>query len=333
MKRSLPEFTGKLIIFFSFLLFLTLHSSAQFLMFGNEKVKWEAGVNFGPSFFLGDLGGNAGKGTPFLKDLNLEFTKMMKGVFLTVYPKKWFGFRLNADVTYLEGDDNSIKTTGIDELWRKQRNLDFRTTIIEGSACIEFFPTMLLVKEDDEYEPRLRPYLLGGIGLFHFNPQGSLTDASGSKTWYYLKPLRTEGEGMSEYPYSKEYQLTQMNIPLGAGIKYYLSDRVNFGMELMYRKTFTDYIDDVSKKYINGADFIKYMPAQVADLAYKLSDKTKPIIFPGMTRWPTGTQRGDLKNADTYFSIIAKIGIQLGPIYASAFNRRAARQTRCPSFF
>lgn len=306
-------------------------SYSQAFLFG-EKVKWEVGLNFGPSFFLGDLGGHTGKGTNNLKDLNLNFTKLMKGAFVTMYPKKWFGLRLAADVTYLEGDDATINTSGIHELWRKQRNLDFKTTVLEGYAALEFFPTMLF-NTNSEYEPRLRPYVMAGVGVFHFNPKGSLTDAAGNKSWYYLHPLRLEGQGMPEYPYSKPYKLTQINIPFGGGIKYYISDRINLSAEFLYRKTFTDYIDDVSKKYIDPTNYTKYLSASEASLAYQLSDKAVGIIYPGMTRYPAGTQRGDTKDGDTYFSIVMKIGVRLGEIYESSFARRAAKQTRCPAVY
>ena len=332
MKPCLPNFVGKAILLFLICFTLLGKSYSQGFIFGNENIKWEAGLNFGPSFFLGDVGGNAGKGTAFLKDLNLQFTKMMKGAYLTVYPSKLFGLRLSADLTYLEGDDAVINTNGINELWRKQRNLNFKTNVWEANACVEIFPTMLFNLNSD-YEPRLRPYGLIGIGVFHFNPQGSLTDANGNKSWYYLHPLRTEGQGMAEYPYSKPYKLTQMNIPMGGGIKYYVSDRVNVSMEVLYRKTFTDYIDDLSKKYIDPKSFAKYLSTADAALATKLYDKTVGIIYPGMTRWPVGTQRGDLKDADTYFSVIAKVGFRLGPIYESSFARSAARQARCPSVY
>lgn len=291
-----------------------------------------SGIKFWPQLFLGDLGGHAGKGTNDLKDLNLNFTKMMKGAFITMYPKKWFGLRLAADVTYLEGDDATIKTSGINELWRKQRNLDFKTTILEGYVAIEFFPTMLF-NQNSEYEPRLRPYVLAGAGVFHFNPKGSLTDAAGNKSWYYLQPLRLEGQGMPEYPYSKPYKLTQINIPFGGGLKYYISDRINLSAEFLYRKTFTDYIDDVSTKYIDPANYTKYLTPSEASLAYKLSDKAIGIIYPGMTRYPAGTQRGDTKDGDTYFSVVMKIGVRLGEIYESSFARRAAKQTRCPAVY
>ena len=328
MKPYLHSFVIKTTLLTLISFSILSNSYSQAFLFG-EKVKWEVGLNFGPSFFLGDLGGNSGKGTNDIKDINLEFTKMMKGVFITMYPKNWFGLRVAADVTYLEGSDDIITTTGINELWRKQRNLDFKTTILEGYIAVEVFPTMLLNRQS-EYEPRLRPYGLAGIGIFHFNPKGSLTDAAGNKSWYYLHPLRLEGQGMPEYPYSQPYKLTQLNIPLGAGLKYFVTDRINVSMEVLYRKTFTDYIDDVSTKYIDPANYTKYLTAQDATLAYKLSDKSIGIIYPGMTRYPAGTQRGDTKNGDTYFSVVMKIGVRLGEIYESSFARRAARQTRCP---
>lgn len=331
MKPRLHNFVGKTLLLFLICSSSLSKSYSQGFIFGNEKVKWEAGINFGPSFFLGDLGGNSGKGRNSLKDLNLEFTKLMKGAYLTVYPNRFFGLRLAASLTYLEGDDAVINTKGINELWRKQRNLDFKTNVWEANASVEIFPTMIFSSED--YEPRLRPYGLIGIGVFHFNPKGSLTDAAGNKSWYPLHPLRTEGQGMPEYPNSQPYQLTQLNIPMGGGLKFFVSDRVNVSMEVLYRKTFTDYIDDVSQKYIDPKDYAKYLSAQDASLAYKLSDKTIGIIYPGMTRFPGGTQRGDIKDKDTYFSVIAKVGFRLGPIYESSFARRAARQTRCPSVY
>ncbi len=331
MKPFLHKFVGKHILLLLICFITGSQSFSQALFFG-EKIKWEVGFNFGPSFFLGDLGGNSGKGTNDIKDINLEFTKMMKGVFVTMYPKGWVGLRLAADVTYLEGSDDIINTTGINELYRKERNLDFKSTVLEGYLALELFPTMML-RRNTEYEPKLRPYGLVGVGLFHFNPKGSLTDASGNKTWHALQPLKLEGQGMTEYPNSKPYKLTQINIPIGAGLKFYASDRINLSAEVLYRKTFTDYIDDVSKNYIDPAKFNKYLSAEDAALASKLSDKSIPIIFPGMSRFPEGNQRGDPKDGDTYLSLVMKVGIRLGPIYESSFARRAAKQLRCPTVY
>ena len=77
MKPSLPKFAVKALLLFTVCFSLLSKSNAQGFIFGNERTKWEVGLNFGPSFFLGDLGGHHGKGTNDLKDLNLNFTKLM----------------------------------------------------------------------------------------------------------------------------------------------------------------------------------------------------------------------------------------------------------------
>lgn len=56
---------------------------APILFFGGEtkaqQSRFEYGFTYGPSNFLGDLGGNAGKGATFLKDLSPSLTHFMTG--------------------------------------------------------------------------------------------------------------------------------------------------------------------------------------------------------------------------------------------------------------
>lgn len=331
MKPFLPNCFYKAGLSLLCLAFFHQTASSQHLVLGNEKIKVEVGLNFGPSFFLGDLGGNFGRGTHFLKDLNLEETKLMKGAFISVYPKDWIGLRVAAQITYLSGNDLNINTSGEHETYRKERNLDFKSNVWEAYAALEVFPLMMFNKYDD-YDPRLKPYGLIGVGLFNFNPKGSLTAANGRKTWYELQPLRTEGQGMKEYPSKKEYNLTQVNIPMGFGVKYQLSDRVNIGTEFLYRKTFTDYIDDVSTTYIDPIYFENYLSNQNASLARRLHDKSNSLTTPA-NRTPPGEQRGNSNQMDSYFSTVLKLGVRLGAIYNSSSERNAARQTRCPHFY
>jgi hypothetical protein len=312
---------------------VSLNCFSQSLLLGNEKTKVEIGINIGPSFFLGDLGGNRGKGTTFIKDVNLSLTKVMKGAFLVVYPNEWFGLRVAAEIGKLEGRDQIIDTKGVNELWRKQRNLDFKSNISEAYVAAEIFPLMLLNSGHDDYAPRLRPYGVVGVGVFHFNPQGSLTDANGNKTWYYLKPLHTEGEGFAEVPQVKNYNLTQLNIPMGVGAKYYISDRVNVSLEVLHRKTFTDYVDDVSTNYIDPNLFDKYLTPQNAAIARQIHDKVVGIVTPAVTRYEPGVQRGDPKLNDAYFSIFLKFAVRLGAIFDNVYNRRVASHMRCPARF
>lgn len=328
MEKRLHTFGFTCFIFIATNFLFSVKSFSQSLIFGNEKVKVEAGFNIGPSFFLGDLGGNAGKGERFIKDVNLELTKVIKGVFITVYPNVWLGIRIAAQTGKLDGKDNIINTKGVDELWRKQRNLDFKSTLSEAYIAAEIFPLMMLRKYED-YEPRLRPYGIIGIGVFHFNPQGSITGANGNKSWYYLQPLRTEGQGTTEYPARNMYSLTQVNVPMGGGFKYFLSDKVNISFEVLLRKTFTDYIDDVSTEYIDPDLFDKYLSAPDALIARQIHDKTYGIVTPGVSRYEPGTQRGNPRQNDSYFSLLMKFGIRLGQVYESSYERNVAGKTKC----
>lgn len=305
------------------------NSHSQHIVLGNKKFKVEAGLNFGPTFFLGDLGGNRGEGTRFIKDVNLELTKMMKGAFVSVYPAEWLGLRVAGQYTYVSGKDHIINTDGIDESWRKQRNLDFKSNMWEVYGAIELFPTLMFRQYDEEYTPRFKPYGFVGVGAFHFNPKGSLT-TGGTTKWYDLQPLRTEGQGMTQYPDKKPYKLTQMNIPMGFGFKYELTERVNLGLELLYRKTFTDYMDDVSTTYIDPVYFGQYLSPQDASIARQIHDKMYGIVTPGVSRYAPGTQRGNANQNDAYFSTLIKLGIKLGN---SDLDRRLLRQTKCPALY
>ena len=332
MRPSVPQLPGKAIFLAFTCILLASQSFSQPLSFGGEKTKVEVGLNFGPTFFLGDLGGHKGKGTHFLKDLNLPLTKVMKGAFISYYPNDWLGIRIAGQYTYVEGRDDIISTRGEDELWRKQRNLDFKSDVWELYGAFEIYPTILLSK-DEEYDPAVRPYGFIGIGIFNFDPKGSITDSDGNQTWHRLHPLKTEGQGMSQYPEKKPYSLTQMNIPMGAGLRFRLSPRVNTSLELLYRKTFTDYMDDVSTSYIDPNDFDTNLSAADAAVARQIHDKTIGIVTPGINRYEPGTQRGNPKNMDAYFSCVLKLGVRLGEAFDSRPDRRALRQTRCPHFF
>lgn len=305
--------TAVLVCFFSL---TTFFSQAQSLGYG----KFEIGAGVGPLVFLGDLGGNAGKGTTLVKDVNFAVTNLSKGAYINFYPAEWLGFRLAVNTGMLEGADSLIQDKGGMEQHRKARNLHFRSRLTEVYAAAEIYPTFFL----EQYEGlagKLRPYGLIGIGMFRFNPQALYYSPNGTTRWVDLQPLRIEGQGMQEYPTRKEYKLTQMEIPLGIGFKYYTSDNMFFGLELLHRKTFTDYMDDVSTSYINPDLFDKYLEPQQAVVA-------KQVYYRGsgsLSRPGNGSMRGQHKNNDSFFSSIFRFGWRL--------NRDVTpMQLRCPKF-
>ena len=108
MKPSLLNFVGKnlLLFFISFTLFSKSYS--QSFLLGSVKTKWEVGLNFGPSFFLGDLGGNKGVGKKFVKDLNLGKTNFAGSISLTAMYEYMLALRLEATFGTVEADDKVL---------------------------------------------------------------------------------------------------------------------------------------------------------------------------------------------------------------------------------
>ncbi|MFT3749790.1 MAG: hypothetical protein QM768_15820 [Agriterribacter sp.] len=280
-----------------------------------SKPVYEIGINLGPSNLLGDLGGNKGVGTTFIKDNNIQMTTLMKGAFITVRPSEFIGFSLAANFTTLEAADSVIANKGGAELARKNRNLSVRTPLQELTLTTEIYPTVLLEQDDKDLYHKFRPYGIFGIGVFHFNPQGEYINQNGVKSMVDLKPLRTEGQGMPGYADRKEYSLTQINIPYGVGIRYYFSDNISVAFEAVNRKTFTDYIDDVSTTFVADSDFDSYFGAGSASAQMAKQMANKAQLVGSETRIPgynTGDKRGTTGRKDSYYSLGLKFSFRLG---------------------
>lgn len=313
MKQDLPHSVWKCCVL-SLSLFFSLNIFGQ----PNESASYfEAGVTVGPSNFLGDLGGNMGRGTTFLKDNNIQMTKLTIGGYLSYHPSELIGFRAALNFGSLEGDDAIIKSKGGLEEARKIRNSNFRSKFSEALFLAEIYPTVFIEGDPGDTYRKFRPYAVAGIGWFKYNPEGydPLTG-----TWVALKPLHTEGQGFAEHPDRKEYKLSQMNLPLGIGVKYFLSEKVSLSFEIIHRKTFTDYIDDVSTNYVDPALFYNYLPLEEAQLAERMANKTAG-------RFDAGDKRGTPTNNDAYYSAGFKLGVRLGN------SSRYGNSTNCPIRF
>jgi hypothetical protein len=328
MKKSLPSRIGIFICFVAALL-STKHSFSQSITTGNGKL--EIGVGFGPMIFLGDLGGNQGKGKTFLKDVNFSITNLQKGAYINLYPVDWLGFRLAANHGILEGYDSLIRDKGGNELFRKERNLNFRSSLAEVFLAAEFYPTVFL-ESFSGLKGKFRPYGLIGVGMFRFNPKGEYIYPNGTRKWVNLKPLRLEGQGMDEYPDRKPYNLTAFEVPMGFGFKYFFTESKFIGLEILHRVTSTDYVDDVSKTYINANLFDKYLTPEDAQMAKQLYYRENLAGTQNRSATPLlNEQRGDPKENDSYFSSILRLGWRL--IDKNTPEGRAARQMRCPVFY
>lgn len=172
-----------------------------------------------------------------------------------------------------------------------RRNLNFKTIIQELNLLAEY--DIL-----NNYEHQLVPYVFAGIGIFQFSPY--TYDSLGIKK--YLRGFHTEGQGLSSYPDRKVYKKTQINIPVGAGVKFALSDNIRVGAELSFRKLFTDYLDDVSTDYPD----LSLLTPRGASLSYRADELKPPIPFPG-----EGAQRGNPDVKDNYYFLMFRFSYRL----------------------
>jgi hypothetical protein len=282
--------------------------NAQYYFFDDEYFDnpflYEAGISLNAMNCLTDLGGAKGIGKKFVKDLNMGKTHISGGVFFNVAYKNAVALRLEGTFGQISGNDNVLN--GITDIAKQRfnRNLNFRSYITDINALLEIHPMYIFVDWPAKQEPppRFSPYLLAGIGYFSFNPQTKLI---GSNRWIDLQPLHTEGQGWVEG--RNEYKLNQFNIPWGGGVKYELSPLINVRGEFIYRKTFTDYIDDLSTSYIDPTLFSKNLTPEKATLATQLYDRQIDKSIAGIDG-----KRGTESNNDGFFTFNLKISVIIG---------------------
>jgi hypothetical protein len=178
-----------------------------------------------------------------------------------------FGPRYQLVGSFMYGGIRGSDSESADEgdtkngIYRYNRNLSFRNRLKELSAVaqIDLYPNKAT------YISRVNwtPYIYGGVAVFHHNPQAQApaVDAAGNSTgkkgeWVDLQPLGTEGQYADLQPGDvnyglKPYKLFQFAIPMGIGARFRINQVMDFAVEMGFRYTFTDYLDDVSGNYVN----------------------------------------------------------------------------------
>lgn len=253
------------LLFIAAFIFSFSSSAQQF------KPNTEIGVLVGTSYYLGDL-----------NTAHFNSSSFAAGLVVRKNIDKRFSYK--AELLYLNiaADDrkNSNDTIAID------RGLHFRSAVYELSGQIEF---NFLPYDPGNPLYTWTPFIYTGISLFHFNPQAENKNGE----WVDLQPLGTEGQGTAAVG-SKEYSLTQVAIPLGGGVKIAVNPSFNIILEYGIRKTFTDYLDDVSTEFVGS------LPASSSnDYPVEMSDQAELMSDPNGSH-SRGVQRGDPNNNDWY---------------------------------
>ncbi|MBG9378047.1 outer membrane beta-barrel protein [Panacibacter sp. DH6] len=190
------------------------------------------------------------------------------------------------------------------------RNLNFKTILQEVNLVAEY--DIL-----DNYTHKLVPYVFAGVGVYRFSPY--TFDTLGRKA--FLRGLRTEGQGLPNYPDRQVYRRTHINIPVGGGVKLALSDNIKVAAEFSLRNLFTDYLDDVSTNYPD----LDLLGSRSAMLSYRGDELKPPIPFPG-----EGALRGNPDQNDAYYFLMFRISYRL-PFGNSSQNKTSGKYYKnCP---
>ncbi len=224
-----------------------------------------------------EVGGFVG-GSYYIGDINPAYhfaqTNLAYGFVARYNMNSRWTVKLNGYKGVLSGDDLKIR-------YLPDRSLEFTTELYEFATVFEF---NFLPYFTGSLKNFFSPYIFGGAALFYARPQIGNSD---------LRDYGTEGQNNAAYLQGEErpeYSYFNFAIPFGIGVKYSFSKRVSTSLEWGIRKTFTDYLDDVSTTY--------YLPAnqiQPGDDGYGDLIRSDP----NANHQPL-QQRGYSKNNDWY---------------------------------
>jgi hypothetical protein len=324
---------------------IPLVSNAQYFRGSRywKEYRKEISVAIGTSQVLSDLGGRDQVGSDFLYDMELNKTRIAASVGYRYYLKEKIAFRGNISYAMLQGDDALTVET-----YRSNRNLNFKTPVVEGAAILEYHFTSSppghrykLKGARGKKHFKLGTYAFGGVGAFWFDPRA----LDGTR----LKPLHTEGQGSTEeisyvtgslpsniktvtITAPKQYSSINMSFPLGLGLTYGLDQKWSVGLRLGWRFTTTDYLDDASgvywKKADQSAETVKYAdPSFTYNQDFLIDGDENKDNYTEI-----GQQRGDPTDRDNYG--FAQLTLNYKLVKKKKFGRGRRIKTRksMPSF-
>lgn len=291
---------------------LTQNISAQFrrnYKGFSSQTNLEIGVGAGPSMYQGDLSYDI---------INLKFIAWNIGAYIRTAFSKRIYFRTGIHFGKIKGDDKAYgnlydpiqypygRGSSRQSVFyqRYKRNLNFNSYIFEWNVLAEI----------NLYDPRTKrppgrplPYLFGGLGIFRFNPR--TVDRYGNKVL-----LRYHATEMY-----KHYSKWQFCIPIGLGVRINPDQQFSVSIEGGWRKTFTDWIDDISHNYAGpSAANNKYLK--------ELSDRSGEVnpawgdMWDKVTLDPNQYIRGNPKTKDSYYFLMV------------CLNYKLSRYTTCTNF-
>lgn len=221
---------------------------------------------------------------------------------------------LTADLNYirLAADDGEANIKNPKYTKQYIRNLHMRNDVIEFAihGRYELLPCM------DYFSKRKKMNAFGtiGLGILYTNPQAK--DSSGN--WRNLRHIHTE---------NRSYGAFTAYVPVSVGLQFKLTAHLDLELELGYRFTFTDYLDDAKGKYVDPSTLqsadAKYFSNRSAEeyrsvtgdyrkLDYVRNELGYPVLttpdgYSYVASTAPGQQRGTRFGLDGYFVGMVRI--------------------------
>ena len=211
------NFTGSLALA-ALLVFSSNQIKAQFV-----PSKYEVGINVGTVVYQGDLSASA-----------LGYTRALQPA-VQIWGSRSFDDYLSLRANLLRGAIHADESTYTSPLWRRYRGFNFSSSVTEFSVMLQWD---LLGKTYREGMRRLSPYFFAGAGFTILNVKRSWSKFD--LAYFGAKSSAAVGLGIDTL--HKTPSIVPV-IPLGAGLRYMVSNHIYVNLEGIYRLTTSDYID------------------------------------------------------------------------------------------
>jgi len=245
--------------------------------FGQAKSQnypyWEFGAFGGFSNYIGDLSTGLN---------NFNTWRNAGGLVTKVHLDQTNVIRGGVTVGKLSAEDGVA-----DRYWKRNRNLNFRTNVVEIHVVSEVH-----LFTGPQFNRGFHPYLYAGLAGFHFNPQTRYFNE-----WIDLQPLGTEGQETA-LPNRSKYSLYSIALPVGIGWDIDLGNNFSMGLEFGFRWTLTDFLDDVSGYYADP-DIMESAYGEESINVILADRRIEKESYPSGSFYPY-QYRGDPRNKDRY---------------------------------
>ena len=230
---------------FSFFIFPDVFSQKSSLP------KWEAGINVGAYIYQGDLTTH--------RFGSIETTLPGFGISGTRIISRKFSARLMFNMARLAGNESIYEYPR----WRPQRNFSFTASVKELTASLHW--NILGTNYD---EVKYEPYVFAGAGASFVNIKRDYSKVNP----VYFGDQSPVLAGLAVDAVTPTPKIIPV-MPVGAGLRYHISQRIVLNLEGSYRLMHTDYLDGFSKSA--NPDLKDHYSSITIGAAYKFGSKEK----------------------------------------------------------